>query len=928
MTALVGHLMESDFPPQYKSWKSVPPNFLFDAPIYKEIKADLRDIADNLRREARHAHTLAIWTDCDREGENIGAEVVQVCRESNPNINVKRARFSVIQEREIKHAWNSLGNLDVRQAAAVDARSELDLRIGAAFTRFQSLRLAGRFLELAEQKILSYGTCQFPTLGFVVERALKIQNFVPEDFWKIEVSVRKDDVTAKFNWDRGHLFDHHFAVVLYERCMDNPTARVVSVQSRPKSRWAPLPLTTVEMQKVGSRSLHLSSDRIMTIAESLYTKGIISYPRTETDVFSDNFQLRPLIEAQTHDPQWGQYAQGLLDGKFKKPRKGKNNDEAHPPIHPVRAAADLAGDDKRVYDFITRRFLACCSDAAKGQETTVTIDIAQETFTAKGLMILERNWLEVYPFEKWSDSYIPVFVQGDQFQPSELNLNQGRTSGPELLTEADLIGLMEKSGIGTDATIHEHIKKILERSYVNKEGPKSYFVPTVLGLSLVQAYDAMNLELSLAKPELRSQMEANMKKICEGTKTKEQVVHETIDMYRQAFAAAEAKSHLLEEVRSALSFSPISSSTDEWSAVVGEKPGSSTRRRTGSYLVSHAEKLALIINQRDLQAPENEEAPEDVRKCPKCGSLMMLRSIRNGEMKMIGCMNYPRCKHSFFIPKFAKSVSVADSKCQRCSTAGSDVRELDFEFIRSMIPPMLPTKYRTCLWCDEMLRELIEADRPVRSQPREPEAPARQASARQPRAQQAPAPSARQPDHNQHPPFDGGDDRGDVPNCQCGTPAARRMVRKEGPNSGREFYACRKHSTEVSRCDFFQWADEPPRTNSGAGGGGPSGGGGGSTTADPSVQCHCGEPGALRTVKKDGPNFGREFYGCGKGGPDRGGCDYFQWADQVTKADPQGDFAKYQAFATFGNSGNNDAPKCGCGLISVVKTAGRNSENQ
>ena len=120
------------------------------------------------------------------------------------------------------------------------------------------------------------------------------------------------------------------------------------------------------------------------MAEKLYNQGIISYPRTETDCFDDNFNLKDLIAAQTQDSRWGSYAQGLLDGKFRKPRKGKHNDQAHPPIHPVRAATNLEGEENKIYEFIVRRFLGCCSEAAKGQTTNVVVEVAGETFTTSG----------------------------------------------------------------------------------------------------------------------------------------------------------------------------------------------------------------------------------------------------------------------------------------------------------------------------------------------------------------------------------------------------------------------------------------------------------------------------------------------------------------------------------------------------------------
>ena len=121
------------------------------------------------------------------------------------------------------------------------------------------------------------------------------------------------------------------------------------------------------------------------IAEKLYNEGYISYPRTETDMFEPNFDLNTLIERQAPDNRWGQFAQNLLNGGFRQPRNGKNNDKAHPPIHPTREGMNLQGDERKVHDFITRRFLACCSENAKGNETNVTAKLGQETFTTHGM---------------------------------------------------------------------------------------------------------------------------------------------------------------------------------------------------------------------------------------------------------------------------------------------------------------------------------------------------------------------------------------------------------------------------------------------------------------------------------------------------------------------------------------------------------------
>jgi DNA topoisomerase III len=131
----------------------------------------------------------------------------------------------------------------------------------------------------------------------------------------------------------------------------------------------PLPLTTVELQKAGSRLLHLTPKRVLDVinfslhfpcqptsisaqvAESLYQRGLISYPRTETDQFDPSFNFKELIEKQLPDTSWGDYCQRLLNSnEFEKPRNGSKNDKAHPPIHPTGHANGLTGDDKKVSD--------------------------------------------------------------------------------------------------------------------------------------------------------------------------------------------------------------------------------------------------------------------------------------------------------------------------------------------------------------------------------------------------------------------------------------------------------------------------------------------------------------------------------------------------------------------------------------------------
>ena len=173
--------------------------------------------------------------------------------------------------------------------SAVAARMELDLRLGAAFTRFTTLTLQSLGPPLAKtnpkekKQPISYGemnhslgirvllihlsgSCQFPTLGFVVDRYFKVQSFIPEKFWSIKVMHRHDGLDVIFSWRRHRLFDRACVVILFEKCILARVARVIKLQKKPTSKWRPLPLTTVELQKLGSMFLRMQSSRVMKVS--------------------------------------------------------------------------------------------------------------------------------------------------------------------------------------------------------------------------------------------------------------------------------------------------------------------------------------------------------------------------------------------------------------------------------------------------------------------------------------------------------------------------------------------------------------------------------------------------------------------------------------------------------------------------------------
>lgn len=189
-TSVSGHLLNHDFPAEYRGWRNCNPEDLFQAPVIKSCPKDYQNIQKTLEREIRSCNGLIIWTDCDREGENIGYEIIAVCQSVKPGLTVQRAKFSDMTSASLTRAMNNLIHPDERISQAVDVRSELDLRIGAAFTRLQTLRLQSAFPGNIED-LVSYGSCQIPTLGFVVQRYKEIESFIPRPFWKIRCEFQK-----------------------------------------------------------------------------------------------------------------------------------------------------------------------------------------------------------------------------------------------------------------------------------------------------------------------------------------------------------------------------------------------------------------------------------------------------------------------------------------------------------------------------------------------------------------------------------------------------------------------------------------------------------------------------------------------------------------------------------------------------------------
>ena len=182
-----------------------------------------------------------------------------------------------------------------------------------------------------------------------------------------------------------------------------------------------------------------------------------------------------------------------------------------------------------------------------GKETSITVKMASEEFTAKGLMILEKNWLEIYePWERWGTGQgeLPRVEIGSRITPSSLLMKEGRTSPPQPISEVELISMMDRNKIGTDATIAQHISTIQEREYASKDASQR-FLPTPLGIALVEGYNSMGYQLN--KPDLRREMELECNLVANRQKTKDDIIGPILAKMRDCFVTARAEAHKLDQ---------------------------------------------------------------------------------------------------------------------------------------------------------------------------------------------------------------------------------------------------------------------------------------------------------------------------------------------------------------------------------------------
>ena len=443
---------------------------------------------------------IVVATDAGREGELIFRYLYHYIGCSTPFV---RLWISSLTDKAIREGLRNLenGSKYDNLFLAAKARSESDWLVGINGT--QALTIA------AGHGTYSVGRVQTPTLGMVCERYWENRRFTPEAFWQLHIAVNgnDNDGTVKLS-SSGKWKEKEPATTLYNKVKEAGTATVTKVERKEKTEETPLLFDLTTLQKEANAKHGFTAEQTLGIAQKLYEKKLITYPRTGSryipeDVFSEIPKLLAFIGAM---PEW----KGKVQAKAQPARRsvdGSKVTDHHALLVTGEKPLFLSKEDNTVYQMIAGRMIEAFSEKCIKDTTTVTAECAGAEFTVKGSVIRQAGWRAVHGEEDKEEISIPDWQEGDTLTLKGCSITEGKTKPKPLHTEATLLSAMETAGkeveddalrqalkdcgIGTPATRAAIIETLFKRGYM--ERCKKSLVPTEKGLALYSVVKTMRI---------------------------------------------------------------------------------------------------------------------------------------------------------------------------------------------------------------------------------------------------------------------------------------------------------------------------------------------------------------------------------------------------------------------------------------------------
>lgn len=539
-----GHLVTMAYPevydPAYKSWRVehlpiIPQEYKYEIVNNAGAKKQFEVIRKLMHRD--DVSMIYSCTDSGREGEYIFRLVYQ---ESKTNKPAKRVWISSqtedavrrgIEEAKDIHAYDPL-------ARAAYCRAKEDWLFGMNFSRIYTCRygkeLAARLKE-DKRSVIAIGRVMTCVLGLVVDRELEIRNFVPKVHYGVMANFlsQASGISYKGKWqpqknkgagltdqpgEEEKYFSREEAQAIIDK-LNGQEAIVKKVEVKVKKEPPPLLFNLAELQSEANKKFKLPVDKTLEIAQSLYEKKLISYPRTDSRVLSTDIisEIPKVLNGLYKNTAFKDAVIRIKDfGKLAIDKSAKRfvDDSKvtdHYAIIPTYVATDLSrldADSRNVYSLIVKRFLAIFYPAAEYNTVKIETDIKGEIFVTHSKTLKNPGWKEVYEVtpakneEELSASPIHLLTKKEKCEVTGLELEQKETKPPSRFSDASLVLTMEKAGkyieneelreqiktcgIGTSATRAGIIKKLKDIGYIKINAKTQIVTPTPKGEAIVE----------------------------------------------------------------------------------------------------------------------------------------------------------------------------------------------------------------------------------------------------------------------------------------------------------------------------------------------------------------------------------------------------------------------------------------------------------
>ena len=526
MGHLVGLMDPEGYDNKYKKWdmETLPmlPKYM-KLTVLKKTGKQFNEVKKQLLRN--DISEIVIATDAGREGELVARWILEKSGVKKP---LKRLWISSQTNKAILDGFKNLKDAkeyDNLYKAAV-CRAEADWLVGLNVTRALTCKYNAK---------LSAGRVQSPTLAMIVNREEEIRNFKPVDYWTL--NAKGNGFTLNWVSSKGNnsTFKEEIADSIVNKCKGQ-NGEVIEVKKTTKKKYSPALYDLTELQRDANKIWGYSAKQTLNIMQRLYENHkVLTYPRTDSRYITSD--IVATIPERLKAVSFGEYraaAESLLKSGVKANKNYVDNSKVsdHHAIIPTEekgSLANLSTEEKHIYDLVVKRFLSVLLPAYEYEQTTVTVNIGGETFTAKGNITKSKGWKRLYDnLKDEEDSQeLPELNNGDKITVASVNKVKKQTTPPSRFNEATLLSAMENpqkyvnlgkdaaktlnetGGLGTVATRADIIEKLFNSFVIEKKGKDIY--PTSKGKQLIDLVPE-----DLKSPLLTAKWESQLDNIAKG----------------------------------------------------------------------------------------------------------------------------------------------------------------------------------------------------------------------------------------------------------------------------------------------------------------------------------------------------------------------------------------------------------------------------